>query len=263
MRWWLLVQLLLTDWCDCYKWHKQREIFSLSMTDNVTIGTKSYDIKISTINTLFKLPLGIVYGRGYITAIANGTVSSSLPLLTSALLLLLAMWTKALIRRHLWTGNNLNLFLFAITFKPPCNAFTMKLKIYANNDDLFEYFGDSWGQNVVFAWSDSTPAGGGNPVKSPPTLLSSRRRNTSLFKTILQLPSVWRRVLMKMSQNTPDKDSQTSASKKNISLPVSRVRLIMKSSPDVSSINQDALFLTTKATVSYSFVLHHRFTEHC
>uniref|UniRef100_A0AAQ5ZX88 Chromatin accessibility complex protein 1 n=1 Tax=Amphiprion ocellaris TaxID=80972 RepID=A0AAQ5ZX88_AMPOC len=36
--------------------------------------------------------------------------------------------------------------------------------------------------------------------------------------------------------------------KKNISLPISRVRLIMKSSPDVSSINQDALFLTTKAT---------------
>lgn len=36
---------------------------------------------------------------------------------------------------------------------------------------------------------------------------------------------------------------------KNISLPMSRVKLIMKSSPDVSSINQDALFLTTKATV--------------
>uniref|UniRef100_A0A674N017 Chromatin accessibility complex protein 1 n=1 Tax=Takifugu rubripes TaxID=31033 RepID=A0A674N017_TAKRU len=40
----------------------------------------------------------------------------------------------------------------------------------------------------------------------------------------------------------------TSANKKTISLPISRVRLIMKSSPDVSSINQDALFLTTKAT---------------
>ncbi|XP_060914928.1 chromatin accessibility complex protein 1 [Labrus mixtus] len=53
---------------------------------------------------------------------------------------------------------------------------------------------------------------------------------------------------MKMSQNTPDKDDQTSANKKTISLPISRVRLIMKSSPDVSSINQDALFLTTKAT---------------
>ncbi|XP_059206456.1 chromatin accessibility complex protein 1 [Centropristis striata] len=53
---------------------------------------------------------------------------------------------------------------------------------------------------------------------------------------------------MKMSQNTPDKDEQTSTNKKAISLPISRVRLIMKSSPDVSSINQDALFLTTKAT---------------
>ncbi|XP_073319289.1 chromatin accessibility complex protein 1 [Pagrus major] len=51
-----------------------------------------------------------------------------------------------------------------------------------------------------------------------------------------------------MSQNNPDKDDQTSTSKKTISLPISRVRLIMKSSPDVSSINQDALFLTTKAT---------------
>ncbi|XP_067887397.1 chromatin accessibility complex protein 1 [Heterodontus francisci] len=31
-------------------------------------------------------------------------------------------------------------------------------------------------------------------------------------------------------------------------LPLSRVKLIMKSCPDVSSINQDALFLTAKAT---------------
>ncbi|XP_019946397.1 chromatin accessibility complex protein 1 [Paralichthys olivaceus] len=44
-----------------------------------------------------------------------------------------------------------------------------------------------------------------------------------------------------MSQNKDDL-------KKTISLPISRVRLIMKSSPDVSSINQDALVLTTKAT---------------
>lgn len=51
---------------------------------------------------------------------------------------------------------------------------------------------------------------------------------------------------MKMSEN---KDEQASGNKKGISLPISRVRLIMKSSPDVSSINQDALFLTTKATV--------------
>ncbi|KAG7268444.1 hypothetical protein CRUP_037004 [Coryphaenoides rupestris] len=45
-----------------------------------------------------------------------------------------------------------------------------------------------------------------------------------------------------MSAKAADKDN------KNTSLPISRVRLIMKSSPDVSSINQDALFLTTKAT---------------
>ncbi|XP_028819952.1 chromatin accessibility complex protein 1 [Denticeps clupeoides] len=35
---------------------------------------------------------------------------------------------------------------------------------------------------------------------------------------------------------------------KHVSLPMSRVKLIMKSSPDVSNINQEALFLTTKAT---------------
>lgn len=32
-------------------------------------------------------------------------------------------------------------------------------------------------------------------------------------------------------------------------LPISRVRTIMKSSPDVSNINQEALFLAAKATV--------------
>lgn len=63
---------------------------------------------------------------------------------------------------------------------------------------------------------------------------------------------------MKMSQNNPDKDDQTSSNKKTISLPISRVRLIMKSSPDVSSINQDALFLTTKATVSRTSLIYHR-----
>lgn len=33
-----------------------------------------------------------------------------------------------------------------------------------------------------------------------------------------------------------------------MSLPMSRIRVIMKSSPDVSNINQDALLVTTKAT---------------
>lgn len=34
-----------------------------------------------------------------------------------------------------------------------------------------------------------------------------------------------------------------------VSLPLSRIRVIMKSSPEVSSINPDAIFLTAKATV--------------
>ncbi|XP_028591930.1 chromatin accessibility complex protein 1 [Podarcis muralis] len=33
-----------------------------------------------------------------------------------------------------------------------------------------------------------------------------------------------------------------------VSLPLSRIRVIMKSSPEVSSINPDAIFLTAKAT---------------
>lgn len=37
---------------------------------------------------------------------------------------------------------------------------------------------------------------------------------------------------------------------KELQLPVSRVRTIMKSSPDVENIGQDALHLVTKATVS-------------
>ncbi|CAN2390231.1 DNA-directed DNA polymerase activity, partial [Pristimantis euphronides] len=39
-----------------------------------------------------------------------------------------------------------------------------------------------------------------------------------------------------------------------VSLPLSRIRLIMRSSPDVSSINPDALLLTARATEL--FVLH-------
>ncbi|XP_051526655.1 chromatin accessibility complex protein 1-like [Myxocyprinus asiaticus] len=50
-----------------------------------------------------------------------------------------------------------------------------------------------------------------------------------------------------MYEKNMEKDDRTTNSK-NISLPMSRVRLIMKSSPDVSCINQDAIFLTTKAT---------------
>ncbi|XP_006635857.1 chromatin accessibility complex protein 1 [Lepisosteus oculatus] len=50
-----------------------------------------------------------------------------------------------------------------------------------------------------------------------------------------------------MAGNNVD-EKQNHTSNKHISLPISRVKLIMKSSPDVSSINQDALFLTAKAT---------------
>lgn len=37
---------------------------------------------------------------------------------------------------------------------------------------------------------------------------------------------------------------------RELQLPISRVRTIMKSSPDVENIGQDALHLVTKATVS-------------
>ncbi|KAA0710397.1 Chromatin accessibility complex protein 1 [Triplophysa tibetana] len=51
-----------------------------------------------------------------------------------------------------------------------------------------------------------------------------------------------------MSDANMEENVEQATSSKTISLPISRVRLIMKSSPDVSCINQDALFLTTKAT---------------
>ncbi|XP_076864941.1 chromatin accessibility complex protein 1 [Brachyhypopomus gauderio] len=51
-----------------------------------------------------------------------------------------------------------------------------------------------------------------------------------------------------MSGMNAENGAERAANNKNVSLPMSRVKLIMKSSPDVSCINQDALFLTTKAT---------------
>ncbi|XP_030645145.1 chromatin accessibility complex protein 1 [Chanos chanos] len=51
-----------------------------------------------------------------------------------------------------------------------------------------------------------------------------------------------------MSEQSMDEKVERATNSKNVSLPMSRVKLIMKSSPDVSCINQDALFLTTKAT---------------
>lgn len=57
-----------------------------------------------------------------------------------------------------------------------------------------------------------------------------------------------------MSDRNMEEKVEQASNSKNISLPMSRVRLIMKSSPDVSCINQDALFLTTKATVIWCVV---------
>ncbi|XP_046875847.1 chromatin accessibility complex protein 1 [Hypomesus transpacificus] len=51
-----------------------------------------------------------------------------------------------------------------------------------------------------------------------------------------------------MSRDNVDDKVHDATNSKIISLPMARVKLIMKSSPDVSMINQDALFLTTKAT---------------
>ncbi|KAL7830415.1 hypothetical protein SRHO_G00315420 [Serrasalmus rhombeus] len=51
-----------------------------------------------------------------------------------------------------------------------------------------------------------------------------------------------------MSETNVESKVERAAHNKSVSLPMSRVRLIMKSSPDVSCINQEAIFLTTKAT---------------
>ncbi|KAL0961871.1 hypothetical protein UPYG_G00332710 [Umbra pygmaea] len=51
-----------------------------------------------------------------------------------------------------------------------------------------------------------------------------------------------------MSGNSEVDNGNHASNNKGISLPMTRVKLIMKSSPDVSSINQEALLLTTKAT---------------
>uniref|UniRef100_A0A3B4EPZ0 Chromatin accessibility complex protein 1 n=2 Tax=Pygocentrus nattereri TaxID=42514 RepID=A0A3B4EPZ0_PYGNA len=55
-------------------------------------------------------------------------------------------------------------------------------------------------------------------------------------------------VFEKMSETNVENKVERAAHNKSVSLPMSRVRLIMKSSPDVSCINQEAIFLTTKAT---------------
>lgn len=107
---------------------------------------------------------------------------------------------------------------------------------------------------LIFEDVSSAPADGGKQTTIIKLEEEEIRHSSKQHLKFRLSDLICRRVslLMKMSQNNAEKDDQTSSNKKTISLPISRVRLIMKSSPDVSSINQDALFLTTKATVSCS-----------
>lgn len=44
--------------------------------------------------------------------------------------------------------------------------------------------------------------------------------------------------------------NKSGSKEKELQLPISRIRTIMKSSPDVENIGQGALYLVTRATVS-------------
>ena len=48
--------------------------------------------------------------------------------------------------------------------------------------------------------------------------------------------------------SSPMSAAQSRASSKEVNLPMTRVKTIMKSSPDVESVSQESLFLITKAT---------------
>lgn len=72
-------------------------------------------------------------------------------------------------------------------------------------------------------------------------------RSSQVF--INGVPLLLRNRLIKMSGNNVEEKVNHASNSKGISLPMTRVKLIMKSSPDVSSINQEALLITTKATV--------------
>ena len=50
----------------------------------------------------------------------------------------------------------------------------------------------------------------------------------------------------------------TSSGKENNCLPQTRVKTIMKSSPDVETVSQESLFLITRATVSFALFLIER-----
>ena len=57
------------------------------------------------------------------------------------------------------------------------------------------------------------------------------------------------RVVMKVSSKMAEKSPKGST---GCSLPLSRVKTIMKSSPEVSNIGQDSLFMIAKSAVSKS-----------
>lgn len=48
----------------------------------------------------------------------------------------------------------------------------------------------------------------------------------------------------------------TPKAEKDLHLPLSRVKTIMKSSPDVEAVGPEPLYLVTKVTVSISFCIH-------
>jgi len=58
-------------------------------------------------------------------------------------------------------------------------------------------------------------------------------------------------------QNDPNKDKSKTPKSKDMHLPISRVRTIMKSTPDIENIGLPSLHVVTKATVtieSYFFL---------
>lgn len=56
-----------------------------------------------------------------------------------------------------------------------------------------------------------------------------------------------------MDQNDPNKDKSKTPRSKDLHLPISRVRTIMKSTPDIENIGLPSLHIVTKATVSLTF----------
>ena len=66
--------------------------------------------------------------------------------------------------------------------------------------------------------------------------------------------------------SSPNTSSSAPRPAKDINLPMTRVKTIMKSSPDVETVSQESLFLITKATVrkksrSHRFVTNSLFNK--